>query len=195
MQHGLLAARYPHSQIRRTRVAVTATVTLTPSAHSDTYEVLLDHQPPASPLVYVVRPRLQSAGGRPLPHVYSHNTLCLYHGEQEWSASRSLVNLVEWASEWLFYYEIWLATAGQWLGRGAHPNPQGQGAARSTRRYELRQRPRRATGPSNGADPTEEARLKRLTHALRRMYPRQVALEDLLENTQPPTNTAPRTRR
>ena len=31
--------------------------------------------------------------------------------------------IVPWCSEWLFYYELWLAT-GEWLGGGVHPHPE-----------------------------------------------------------------------
>ena len=56
-----------------------------------------------------------------LPHVYSttKQQLCLYFPDgTEWNRGKLLVDtIIPWASEWFYFYEIWLVT-GEWLGGG-----------------------------------------------------------------------------
>jgi hypothetical protein len=76
---------------------------------------LLD--PPAS--------RRSGAPDEPVPHTYGEGPpakLCLWlPGTDEWSPAMPLAEtIVPWASEWLFFYELWHAT-GIWYGCGVHP--------------------------------------------------------------------------
>jgi hypothetical protein len=72
--------------------------------------------------VRVQRPQLDGRPGESLPHVYREGTLCLYR-KGEWSSAMLIANsIVPWASEWLLFYEIWLAT-GEWHGGGDWPPP------------------------------------------------------------------------
>ncbi len=76
------------------------------------------------PDVYVESPTLLDRCDETVPHLYDRDRakLCLWHpGRGEWSAHMWIVDSVLlWASEWLFFYEVWLAT-GEWLGGGEHP--------------------------------------------------------------------------
>jgi hypothetical protein len=91
--------------------------------------------------------------------------LCLFLGNHEWHESIPIADtLVPWASEWLFFYELWLAT-GEWLGEGEHPRP--GGVDRRARRRRSRQ---------------DASELKRLTSALRLVYGAHADLEELLFN-------------
>lgn len=78
------------------------------------------------PLVYVKSPKpLKLASGKKsLPHVYNtmEQKICLYDWRYaEWNATMPIAyTIVPWASEWLYYYEIWSVT-GEWLGGGHHP--------------------------------------------------------------------------
>lgn len=60
-------------------------------------------------------------GEESLPHVYStpKQKLCLFFPDgTEWNNGKKLVDtIIPWASEWLYFYEIWLVT-GEWLGGG-----------------------------------------------------------------------------
>lgn len=72
--------------------------------------------------VFVVNEILKVAEGRQkLPHVYDTELqqLCLYSiSKKEWSSKQLITKtLIPWASEWLFYYELWLVT-GDWHGGG-----------------------------------------------------------------------------
>jgi len=165
-QQGHLLRRYPNSRIARGRERLVWSGGWTPAAYSVTYEVLIDHQLGKSPLVYVVRPRLQLVDGQALPHVYPLNTLCLFLGNREWHESIPIADtLVPWASEWLLFYELWLATGGEWLGEGEHPPP------RPVNRHDRRRGARR-----------DSTRLKRLTSALRLVYGEHASLHALLFN-------------
>lgn len=78
------------------------------------------------PQIFVESPALSLRDGAPPPHLYSFQEarLCLwYPGRGEWSRQMWLADSVLlWASLWLFFYEVWLAT-GEWLGGGEHPTP------------------------------------------------------------------------
>jgi hypothetical protein len=99
------------------------------------------------------------------------NTLCLYLGE-EWSRVNPLTDLVGWATEWLFFYEVWLAT-GMWLGGGLHSEDIVMN--RATRR-------RLARGRSNGAEGEIAAKRERLADALQNAYGRGFASDEHLYN-------------
>lgn len=140
--------------------------TLTPTEYTDSYEVLIDYEGRAAPLVYVARPRLQLANDQPLEHVYSWNTLCLYLGRRQWNPSFLIADtIVPWASEWLLFYELWLATGGEWLGEGKHPDP-GSGSRAARRDYAGR----------------KEAKLGRIADALQLVYGPDADLDELLYN-------------
>jgi hypothetical protein len=145
---------------------------LKPTEASPTYEVLIDHRPPRPPLVYVVRPHLEVRAGKRLPHVYPLNTLCLYLGE-EWSRVHWLTDLVGWACEWLFFYEVWLAT-GTWLGGGLHSEEVVMN--RVTRRS-------LALGRGDGTEAEIAVKRQRLTDALQKAYGRTAACDELLYNS------------
>jgi hypothetical protein len=165
-QHGHLLRRYPNSRIVRARERLVWSGALTPAVYSATYEVLIDHQIGTSPLVYVARPRLRLVDGQALPHVYPLNTLCLFLGNREWHESIPIADtLVPWASEWLLFYELWLATDGEWLGDGEHPPP-----------GPVNRHARRCRGRHDGS------RLERLTSALRLVYGDHAKLHALLFN-------------
>lgn len=75
------------------------------------------------PSVRVLDPVLQRRhDGKPIPHTYPGDRLCLYHPQYgEWTAAMLLADtVIPWVSEWLYWYEIWLVT-GDWLGGGEHP--------------------------------------------------------------------------
>lgn len=82
--------------------------------------------------------------------------------------------LVPWASEWLLFYELWLATDGQWLGEGEHPPP--GPLNRHARRRHHREEP---------------SKLTRLTTALQLAYRPPIDLDELLYNARlTPNRTA-----
>lgn len=99
---------------------------LQPTPASERYRVRIEafRSTKISPKVYVESPALFERNGELVPHLYSvrRAQLCLWRpGKSEWSPCMWLVDSVLlWASLWLFFYEVWLAT-GDWLGGGEHP--------------------------------------------------------------------------
>lgn len=73
------------------------------------------------PSVRVVSPQLAYRDGERAPHLYSNGDLCLFYPKaREWHGGLLLSRtIIPWASEWLFHYEIWLAS-GTWCGGGYH---------------------------------------------------------------------------
>lgn len=166
-----LARRYPESKVFLTRHELVWSGRLNPTEYSKTYEVVISHNLHLAPLVYVARPRLEAVTGKRLPHVFALNTLCLHTLSRSWIASRLVADtLVPWASEWLFFYELWLATGGEWFGEGVHP----AAGLRDSRK------------PSREkAEESRHQRLLRLTEALRIVYDPKTneELDELLFNT------------
>lgn len=76
------------------------------------------------PIVNVMQPALQTIDERRCEHLYPGGDLCLYYPRAgEWGPHMAISNsTVPWASRWLFFYELWLANGGVWLGGGIHPN-------------------------------------------------------------------------
>jgi len=102
--------------------AIVATGRMKPDAICREYKVRIRYSG-TYPVVTVVDPPLvQLPTGERLPHTYDNRQVCLYHPDyQEWSRDKSIADtIVPWVSEWLYFYELWLA-CGEWLGGGVHP--------------------------------------------------------------------------
>ena len=90
---------------------------LQPSAASDSYTIRLEYSLASRPKITVEEPELIRPDGKPLPHTFEGDELCLHYAE-EWESSDLIVStIVPWISEWLLYYELWLIT-GKWHGGG-----------------------------------------------------------------------------
>lgn len=96
--------------------------TLTPSPLSRSYRVRLGYKLSGTPCMKLLDPKLERLNGKRPPHLYPDDSLCLYlPGTGEWNNGFLLTNtIIPWTSEWLFHYEVWLAT-GEWCGGGIHP--------------------------------------------------------------------------
>jgi hypothetical protein len=80
------------------------------------YTVKIDYTFKRSPKVWVLKPELTP----PLRHVYPDKSLCLYYPfdpvKHKWTPSKSIaLTIVPWTSEWLYCYELWVATQ-KWAG-------------------------------------------------------------------------------
>jgi hypothetical protein len=93
-----------------------------PTSRFRNYQIHICYKLHESPSVEVISPKLQTRDGKRPPHLYGDDRLCLYLPRaDEWSGHMTLARtIVPWTSEWLFFYELWLAT-GEWLGGGVHP--------------------------------------------------------------------------
>ena len=97
-----------------------------PTPLSKEYTVILIYQLRKSPKVWVVGDELENLDSPEFPHKFDIDDeskmvrICIYRNA-EFTSSKLLANtIVPWAIEWLYYYELWLAT-GEWLGGGEHP--------------------------------------------------------------------------
>lgn len=98
-----------------------------PTHLSREYNVEIRYSISNGPEVYVFGDELQKLDDKDFPHNYGVDVeskrvkICLYR-YQEFSSDKLLSDtIIPWTIEWLYYYEIWLAT-GEWQGGGEHPN-------------------------------------------------------------------------
>ncbi len=92
---------------------------LQPTFQSPQYSVKVMYQLFGAPKVEVTDPPLH-----PNPkHTYPDGSLCLYFpSEHAWRGINLPVpTILLWTSEWLYCYEIWLAS-GEWIGKEAPHN-------------------------------------------------------------------------
>jgi hypothetical protein len=99
---------------------------LQPSPLSKSYEVEMIYQISFPPKIYVIGNNLKKLDDPHFPHKYqvfkeeNKARICLdrYH---VFNKSKYLtLTIIPWTIEWLYFYEIWLAT-GEWCGGGEHP--------------------------------------------------------------------------
>lgn len=118
IQQACIRERFPQFSYSHTKNAWTGT--MRPTSQSAKYLVEISYRPYSVPNVFVLKPRLHPDA----PHVYKANgSLCLYYPEDKsWSSRKLLGNTIFlWTAEWLYYYELWLAT-GRWFGPEAPHN-------------------------------------------------------------------------
>lgn len=136
----LRALNFPDSQVRLFQgQELRFSFSISPTVFSRLYRCVLLLTPSHSPQMFVMTPDLRAlADGQPLPHVYQHDgpgtKLCLWlPRKNEWLPQmRLLETYVAWTSEWLNYFEEWLAT-GVWAGGGEHPQPSKKHRLRANR--------------------------------------------------------------
>lgn len=140
-QAGHLRKWFPDSRASIRRSCLTWIGDLRPGALSQCYTVRLRYKLDQSLDVDLVQPALQERDGQRPPHLYPKDRLCLYlPGMSEWTGEMLLADtIIPWTSEWLFHYEIWLAT-GEWCGGGEHPDLTPTGKAEQETRPSRRRR-------------------------------------------------------
>lgn len=97
-----------------------------PTPLSKEYKIVLSYKLGEPPKVWLLGDELEKLDHKDFPHKYEVDIekkmvrICLYR-HREFSAYKLLANtIIPWTVEWLYYYELWLATGG-WLGGGEHP--------------------------------------------------------------------------
>ena len=125
VQAGLLRSTYPGCDVKTSlNRTLTWTFKVKPSPLSDGYNVRMDYTIGKKPKVFVKTKLALAYGAAELPHVYDNarQKLCLFFPDgSQWNSSMLLAKtIVPWIYDWLFHYEIWLAT-GLWFGGGIHP--------------------------------------------------------------------------
>jgi len=114
---------FPNVQILKSDTnSFEVAVKLQPTLLSKKYDVKICYDRYGEISIFVINEKLKIAENREkLPHVFSHEKqeLCLFsYGKNEWTRTKSICStIIPWASEWLYYYELWLIN-GDWLGGG-----------------------------------------------------------------------------
>ncbi len=97
-----------------------------PTALSRTYRIVVAYRMKARPVVILQGDNLQGLDRPDFPHRFSIDrdnhrvSLCLHLPHEFDSTQLISETIIPWAAEWLYFYEIWLAT-GEWCGGGKHP--------------------------------------------------------------------------
>lgn len=117
-----LQKAFPDSSCEFGRGSLVWEGTIQPTSVSDSYRVRLEYRHGKLPKVRLIDPEIEYRNGSRPEHLYPDGSLCIFYPRRpEWNHGMSLVRtIVPWVSEWLLYYEIWLAT-GEWRGGGIHP--------------------------------------------------------------------------
>lgn len=90
---------------------------LTPTPMSRDYTVKLTYSQITRPRVVIIDPKLHCVTDGAIPHLYRDGSICL-NDTHQWDPSMLLVDtIIPWTSEWLYFYELWVAT-GTWFGDG-----------------------------------------------------------------------------
>ena len=98
-----------------------------PTALSKEYTVVLLYIVGESPKVWVIGNALEKLDDVNFPHKFDIDSkknmvqICLYRYAEFNSTVLLADTIIPWTVEWLYFYELWLAT-GEWFGGGEHPN-------------------------------------------------------------------------
>ena len=121
-----LERAYPDAHCELNRGVLIWRAVVRPTALSRQYQVKIWCDENHQPRIVVSGDSLRGLSNSDFPHKYdideTHRLVrvCLYL-PSEFDPMKSFSDtLVPWAVEWLFHYEIWLAT-GEWRGGGVHP--------------------------------------------------------------------------
>ena len=130
-QEAALLAAYSESSAKISGGYLVWSGKVRPAPLSQMYNLQVEYDGKRNPKTYVVGDELRKLDDPDLPHKYSVDIkdkrieLCLFMpGENEWHSSKLIsLTIIPWAIEWLYFYEIWLAT-GEWCGGGFHHDMQ-----------------------------------------------------------------------
>ena len=121
-----LRAAYPSASCELRNGTLFWTGKVQPTPISREYDVVLTYADSQTPRVWVIGNNLQKLDDPDFPHKYEVDEennmvrICLYR-YREFTKDKFLANtIIPWTIEWLYFYEIWLAT-GEWCGGGEHP--------------------------------------------------------------------------
>lgn len=117
---------YPSSEVIFDNNSFVWSAFVKPTALSDEYHLIIKYSLNNFPDVWVEGENLEKLDAIDFPHKYEIDKemnmvrICLYFPGQ-WNKSKYIsTTIVPWAIEWLYFYEVWLAT-GKWSGGGVHP--------------------------------------------------------------------------
>ncbi len=126
-QKAALCLSFPHSECSINKGRLHWTAAIKPTNLSREYNAEILYQVSKPPEVYVFGDELQGLDREGFPHNYGVDVenkrvkICLYRHKEFYSDKLLCDTIVPWIAEWLYFYEIWLAT-GEWQGGGETPD-------------------------------------------------------------------------
>ena len=121
-----LKTTYRDSECEYNKKQLLWTGKIKPTPLSKVYTVAIIYELWEVPRVGELGDELEKLDDSNFPHKYEIDAekkkvrICLYR-YQEFTSYKLLADtIIPWTIEWLYYYELWLAT-GEWLGGGDHP--------------------------------------------------------------------------
>lgn len=125
-QKAALSYAYKDSSCKIKNNQLTWAGVIRPTPLSKEYRTLLVYKIGESPKIWVIGDELEKLEDKDFPHNYHKDIdnkmvrICLYR-YSEFNAQKIIADtIIPWTIEWLYFYELWLAT-GVWLGGGDHP--------------------------------------------------------------------------
>lgn len=125
-QKFVLKRSYPNSECFTNCRQLFWSGKLKPTPLSREYSVTIKYTLNTRPHIFVSGNELYNLESEHFPHKYFKDPetkiveICLYRHNQFSSSMLLSDTIIPWAIEWLYFYELWLAT-GEWLGGGEHP--------------------------------------------------------------------------
>lgn len=126
MQKILLDKSYPEAQSFIKSGTLIWYGAIKPTPLSRTYSIKIVCKKKSRPKVILYGDNIEGLANLEFPHHFKIDKdkktveLCL-HLWHEFTYSDSIADtIIPWTQEWLYFYEIWLAT-GEWCGGGQHP--------------------------------------------------------------------------
>lgn len=98
-----------------------------PTPISRIYTVALKFRMWGIPQIWIMGDSLKNLDSPDFPHKYEINIdmkmvrVCLYRYREFNTCKFLSKTIIPWTVEWLYFYELWLAT-GEWCGGGEHPS-------------------------------------------------------------------------
>lgn len=126
-QKAALCKSFPHSTCIISKGKLIWKAIVKPTHLSREYNLKMCYSVSSCPDVYVFGDELKKLDDKNFPHNYGVDVenrrvkICLYRYREFSSKNLLSDTIIPWAIEWLYYYEIWLAT-GEWHGGGERPD-------------------------------------------------------------------------
>lgn len=110
-------------KVKNYKKILTVEGNIKPTALCSEYTFKIIYKVNCRPKVLITHPEIISFDDNiPVPHIYGKNMPCLFYPDYDEFNKDKMISdtIIPWLSLWLYYYEVWFATGGEWLGGGIH---------------------------------------------------------------------------
>lgn len=125
-QRFVLAKQYPEAKCHIKNGILYWQGAIRPTVLSNEYNIKLSYKMNYRPRVVLYGDNIKEIDNPEFPHNFKINKerkevdLCLHYKKEFGSDCLIADTIIPWTVEWLYHYEIWIAT-GVWNGGGIHP--------------------------------------------------------------------------